>query len=164
MTDVQWFYDDGGSRKGPLSDGEMKDLVRANKIGYGTSVWRNGLADWMPCEQSELKETLASVPPPLKRGAILDFWLWLLAISPLGWLLIDTTEVSGWFVLGWIVNITLCALDARQIKAAGYPAPIMWWSLLIPGYLFKRSRLVRGNQAPLIVWLVLFIAPAFLLV
>lgn len=163
MSEVQWFYEDGGARKGPVSEDAIKGMILENRIRYGTAVWRTGMSEWVVCERSDLAQHLSAVPPPLHRSAVLDFWLWALAVSPVIWFFIDTTEMNGWMVAGWILNITLCALDIQQLKKAGYPKPSVWWSLFVPGYLFMRSRKVKGNQAPLIVWLALFLAPLFII-
>jgi len=162
MSDVQWFYEAAGTRLGPVSDEEMKRLVRSNTVGYGTAVWRQGFADWVLCEQSELKEQLVATPPPLKKEALLDVWLWLVALTPLHVLFYGPRVPSPGLMITFMLTIAFCALDIRQVRKAGYKAPSIWWSLLYPVYLFRRARAVKAEQWPFITWLVLFLGPALL--
>lgn len=155
MNQVQWFYDDSGSRVGPVTESDIKGLLKVNKIGHGTLVWRTGMKDWVPVEASELSTELSNTPPPLSRDRISDLWVWLLALTPLVWLAIDTTVMNAGIVIGWAINVVLCSMDIGKLKRAGHPAPAIWWSLIVPGYLYFRSRLLKASYAPLIVWIVL---------
>lgn len=155
MNQVQWFYDDGGSRVGPVTENDIKGLLKVNKIAHGTLVWRTGMADWVPVEASELSTELSNTPPPLSRHRISDLWVWLLALSPIVWLVIDSSVMNVGIVIGWAINVILCSLDIGKLKRAGYQAPTIWWSLFVPGYLYFRSRLLKVSHAPLIVWITL---------
>ncbi len=93
----------------------------------------------------------------LKRSAGVDAWLWPIAFSPLAWFGMDA--LSGLTLVFALIVIGLCALDIQQLRKAGLNSPSIWWSLLTPGYLYNRSRRTGGNQAPLVVWVVLTLAP-----
>ena len=43
---IHWYYADAGIQTGPLSDEEMRALVRKGKITRDTLVWHSGLSDW----------------------------------------------------------------------------------------------------------------------
>lgn len=159
MSQVQWFYEENGSRVGPVTEEAIKDLLQGRRIGHGTLVWRSGLPEWVAVEASELNEELVATPPPLDKKHISGLWVWLLACSPLLWLYVpERSELGASLVIG-VLGIFLCALDIRKIRRAGYKAPSIWWSLFIPGYFFVRSQVLKLNYAPLIVWLVLIVLP-----
>lgn len=43
-----WYYAEGATPKGPLSEAEFQRAVQAGAIGSATMVWRPGWADWKP--------------------------------------------------------------------------------------------------------------------
>ena len=43
---MDWFYIDGGERRGPVSETGLSELIRSGKIGSATLVWREGWSDW----------------------------------------------------------------------------------------------------------------------
>lgn len=155
MTQIQWFYDDSGSRVGPVTESDIKGLLKGRKIGHGTLVWRTGMADWVAVESSELNIELATTPPPLSKDRVSDLWVWLLALSPVAWLAVDARTMSAGIMIGWLVTIALCGLDSSKLRRAGYQAPVMWWAYFLPGYLYLRSKKLNSTQAPLIVWILL---------
>ncbi|WPN56674.1 DUF4339 domain-containing protein [Pseudomonas sp. P9_31] len=158
MNQVQWFYDDSGSRVGPVTESEIKGLLKVSKIGHGTLVWRTGMTDWIRVESSELITELATTPPPLSRDRVSDLWVWLLALSPVIWLAIDASVLNAGIVVSWLITIALCALDINKLRSAGYQAPAIWWSFVVPGYLYLRSKNLKSSYAPLIVWVLINVA------
>lgn len=152
MNEAQWFYEDRGARIGPVVEAEIKALLRSRKIGHGTLVWHTGMSDWVTVETSELKEELSSRPPPLARDRVSELWVWLIAASPIIWLLVDPTAINGGVAAYWFAVIILCAIDQNKLRSAGYQPTSMWWSLFLPGYFYFRSRVLKASQAPLIVW------------
>ncbi len=155
MTQVQWFYDDSGSRVGPVTESDIKGLLKISKIGHGTLVWRTGMADWVPVESSELNVELTNTPPPLRKDRVSDLWVWLLAVSPIAWLAVDTSVLNAGFVAIWVLTVALCALDIGKLRQAGHQAPAIWWCVFVPGYLYFRSKRLKSNYSPLIVWILI---------
>jgi hypothetical protein len=45
---MAWHYELGGQQLGPVSDLELKEMLRSGKINGGTLVWREGMKDWQP--------------------------------------------------------------------------------------------------------------------
>ncbi|MBM3736637.1 MAG: RDD family protein [Acidobacteria bacterium] len=45
---MNWFYELGGERKGPVGVQDLASLVRAGTISDSNLVWREGLAGWQP--------------------------------------------------------------------------------------------------------------------
>ena len=62
----QWFYMDGaGGRHGPVNDQELCRLVQQGVVAPHTSVWRDGMAEWLPAvECAELQVGPARAPFP----------------------------------------------------------------------------------------------------
>jgi uncharacterized membrane protein YjgN (DUF898 family) len=54
---MSWFYAEGGTQKGPVTDETFRALVEAGTITSTTLVWRAGMADWQPYS------AIASGPP-----------------------------------------------------------------------------------------------------
>ena len=68
----EWFYADGGERRGPVTFEALVRLAREGRVAAGTLVWRDGLAGWtaaeavpglLPASES------AAAPPPLPSAA-----------------------------------------------------------------------------------------------
>ncbi|MCB2187641.1 MAG: DUF4339 domain-containing protein [Deltaproteobacteria bacterium] len=73
-TDTQWYCLLARGQIGPLTPGEMAALIRSGEVGSATLVWREGLADWLPAERTELRarfsrRVAAAVPPPPAAAA-----------------------------------------------------------------------------------------------
>lgn len=43
-----WYYYLLGQKKGPISAGELEQLMRQNQCGPTTLIWTQGMSDWMP--------------------------------------------------------------------------------------------------------------------
>ena len=56
---VEWFYLDGSDEKGPIATERAKMLISMGTIGADTFVWRDGMTDWLPARDSDLR---ASIP------------------------------------------------------------------------------------------------------
>ncbi|VXC72375.1 conserved membrane hypothetical protein [Pseudomonas sp. 8Z] len=157
MNEADWYYEEAGSRKGPVTAPAMAELIQSSRLGYGTPVWHKGLADWVPLESTGLIEHLPSTPPPLHAKSVSDLWVWAIAISPLAFLLLDPTSLYLPLIIMGVL-IALVALDRRVLGEAGYALPSFIWLFLVPIYLYKRSKYAKKNQAPLIGWFIAMVA------
>lgn len=55
----QWYVAVDGKQAGPLSDMELKELVKSKKVEENTLVWRPGLAAWqLACNVPEINKFL----------------------------------------------------------------------------------------------------------
>ena len=45
---MNWYYDQGGQRQGPIPEAELDRLLASGTITLGTLVWCEGMADWAP--------------------------------------------------------------------------------------------------------------------
>ena len=53
-NDEQWFYAQGGQRKGPVSADELRELLATLTIDGETPVWSKGMVDWQPLRNTEV--------------------------------------------------------------------------------------------------------------
>ena len=60
----QWYYSRNGTRFGPLSARELKDVADAGVLGRDDFVWKAGLASWVPAARVKGLFPAASPPPP----------------------------------------------------------------------------------------------------
>ena len=63
MSEVGWYYDDGGQQAGPVGQAALVELIRAGRIAPATRVWRPGLSGWAAWES--VPDLAALVAPPL---------------------------------------------------------------------------------------------------
>ena len=56
-----WYYEAGGRQLGPLDDEMIKELIRGRDIRATNLIWREGMANWLPC--SEVPELAGLLPP-----------------------------------------------------------------------------------------------------
>ncbi len=83
-TQNNWFYEENGQRKGPVSENEMVQFIKSSVISHGTSVWKQGFPDWLKVENTDLRVHLDnSAPPPLSGEHINSTLVWVLAFAPL---------------------------------------------------------------------------------
>jgi RDD family/GYF domain 2 len=61
---MNWYYVEQGKQAGPVSDEQLDEMVRNGRITPDTLVWREGMADWIPC-----REARAQTVPPV-TGAV----------------------------------------------------------------------------------------------
>ena len=45
---MNWYYDQGGQRQGPIPEAELDRLLASGTITLNTLVWCEGMADWAP--------------------------------------------------------------------------------------------------------------------
>jgi uncharacterized RDD family membrane protein YckC len=59
---MNWFFVNAGQQAGPISDIQLDEYILAGKILPDTLIWREGMANWQPCQ--EVKSTLIHKVPP----------------------------------------------------------------------------------------------------
>lgn len=159
-TEESWFYAHGGDRIGPISRGEIEQLITAGKVNGDTPVW-SGAGDWQPARQSGLSSIFEAAhrtsPPPLTGRHVDNKFAWLIVAVPLAGTVIEIAIGRELIALYWILNIGLCVLDAGRLRAAGHKAPDSWTALLIPVYLWKRAALLKQRQVHFAAWMGAFV-------
>lgn len=48
---MNWYYVEQGTQTGPISDEQFNTLIQNGTITADTLVWREGMAEWLPCGQ-----------------------------------------------------------------------------------------------------------------
>lgn len=173
---TQWFYEDDGQKKGPVSEEAITQLIRAATISRGTPVWKQGFPDWTPVENTDLRAHLDTTsPPPLSGEHINNTLVWVLAFAPLIGYLLEWV-VAGvihrgndfaiekamddskyWFItLG--LNIVLSFVDESRLRKAGHnTSKFRGWLWLVPVYLYQRAKATKQNLAYFSVWIICFV-------
>ena len=54
-----WHYAEGGARRGPVSEPELRALLHSGRLPPDTLVWREGFPEWRPAEE------VPALQPPL---------------------------------------------------------------------------------------------------
>lgn len=69
---AEWYYAKNKQKVGPVTDAQLKELVRSGGLARTDMVWKQGMAKWMQAGQVEglfkdepSQAVTASVPPPL---------------------------------------------------------------------------------------------------
>ena len=58
---MSWYYAEAGQQRGPVTDTELEDLVKAGTVQPDTLIWREGMANWQSYSQVQ---GVAAPPPP----------------------------------------------------------------------------------------------------
>lgn len=156
----KWFYEQAGTRIGPLTKTRIEELVHNGTIQHDTLVWP-GHGEWISANQSELVELLAlgtGEPPPLPGQNVNNTFVWLVVAVPIIGALIEQAAQRDLMLLYIITNVALCSLDGWKLKAAGHRAPVMAWVFLVPVYLWKRASLLRQSRAYFWGWITALVA------
>lgn len=182
---TQWFYQRGNERKGPVSEEDIKILLKEGGINYGTLVWKNGFPEWLKIENTELSVHLKDVPPPLipvqgtvEKARVNNIAVWFLAFGPLigsfseGFFTglingqsemgkiqstIDIINHRYWYI-PFLVNAILLLADYLLLKQSKIDIKsIQKIIVIVPYYLYKRAQLLGDNLAYFIVWIVSFV-------
>ena len=168
-----WFYAKGGKRIGPIGETEIRRLAFDGSLCRDSPVWRRGMSDWVPADQTNLRELfpVAAEPPPLTGESVDNSIVWTIAFVPLvasfvkGLLVVEyhSPQANFWWV-ALVLNIILCTVDLRKLHNAGYNTDGMLLGalFLIPLYLFQRARRLNQNNAYAFVWLITFFISLFL--
>lgn len=107
----------------------------------------------------------AAQAPAAGVGGLDHSRAWLLAVVPLllfaidaGFLfagVVESNQVSWGIALA--VNAAVSVWDSRYLKSRGYSVSTALAVLLVPGYLYQRSKALGLSQTPLVGWLVAFV-------
>ena len=149
----EWFYADGGERRGPVTFEALARLAREGTVAAGTLVWRDGLAGWTAAEAVPgllPASEAAAAPPPLPaapgspappgRGVLGGIGARISAVSdlptissmPVGRILVGglqsatrTEDIEEELIVGTRVTTPTLA----QIPG-GWPTPRIFWRIL----------------------------------
>jgi hypothetical protein len=148
-----WYYEIAHQPQGPVDAEAIKQMLAAGTLNGLTLVWREGMTDWKPLQQTELAAAfgtaLPAVTPPLpsavntavnyqiptrvKFSSIKKLFIWWLVLAGIGGL---------YFVLNQIlpknsVNISLACISEIPIIAAAILLFILlykFWQVVQDGF------------------------------
>jgi GYF domain 2 len=180
-----WYYVTNGVKHGPVSATTIRDLLRRKEIETDAQVWRKGMLGWKSIRESDLAELVATEPPTISPQHIGNGYVWVLAILPLVWGVIDASinasnqqAAARTIALGFpyhpsrglpfqipiVVNALFGWLDESRLRKAGYGSNWLRAAavLLAPVYLFVRAKRLRQTPWYAICWIVTFLFGIFL--
>jgi hypothetical protein len=168
-----WYYSQDGTRLGPINEDQIRKLIAADTIGRDSLVWCEGLADWTPAHQTDIRHLFgsASTPPPLPGESVNNGIVWTVAFVPILAIFLEDilarvmqSPRSNFWWVALALNIGLCLADERNLKNAGHDTKGMtiWAVLLVPVYLFVRASRLKQNNGYAIVWLATFFVSVFI--
>jgi hypothetical protein len=64
MTETNWFYEQNGSKKGPIPKDELAKLIIDETIDPDTLIWREGMPNWLKANETG-EFGRGDGPPPL---------------------------------------------------------------------------------------------------
>jgi hypothetical protein len=178
-SDEAWFYALGGQRIGPVPADKLRELLATQTIDGETQIWRKGMADWQPLRKTEIGTDLEETPPPIRPNDVNNGFVWALAVAPIAYIFVQIAvihyqtfhlgeDLSFSSALVWLIpalaNATLCILDEKQLKRAGYNSGWMTFFalLLAPVYLFMRAQRLRQTPSYGYIWIASFIVSLIL--
>lgn len=108
---------------------------------------------------------LSSCPPApvfedTPKRPVKNTLIWILAFSPLVICLTFCIflSFSAWVCIAVVLatNITICSIDEKQLRDAGYDTQDLQKTWFIPSHLQKRAKLLGHSMAYFVVWCVAF--------
>ena len=159
----EWYYAVNETVFGPMPKAELIRLYNDKYIFNYTKVWKIGMADWVFFDESELMNNIV-IPPPLHTMKIDNKYVWIVAFSPLIYLILCYlfVEIEGasLFISFCIclINMALCIDDQRVLKKLGYNTKeILLWAIFFqPVYLFRRANILKQSFRYAITGLICF--------
>ena len=107
---------------------------------------------------TEMENGLESVPNPTKPS---NAYAWLMVFSPLVYWIIElamgvNANALVTFVVPFALNTWFVLADAKLLEASGYKVNRLLGFILVPIYLFIRSKSLKQPQLLFIIWLLVF--------
>jgi hypothetical protein len=104
---TDWYYAEGGQKKGPISTSVLKQMAQMGDIGPETLIWKDGLSEWVHASriQGLFPKGTPTVPPPIREPrpevkVRVEPDISVRISKPKLGVLASTTK---WIVIGWSV-------------------------------------------------------------
>jgi uncharacterized RDD family membrane protein YckC len=142
-----WHFEDSGKPTGPVPVEEIHSLIAAGRLTRHTRVWREGMSDWRPADQTELAGAFENAPPPLYSPAFVQddyryagFWIRV------------TAYIIDAFFLDFMLFVPLTIIGVVRQISGGLPNPgalgsILDITVLAGGVLYYAFFTASGWQA-----------------
>ena len=162
----EWFYEQRGEKKGPVSSSTLKKLAADRTLAPSDMVWRDGLPSWV--QAARVKglcpavdgSTQAAMPPPLPRRADPDRPTVKEIAAPSvvrpstptpadAAAVRDTTPKSQLVTAAAVVSFVWAGLMilVAMVQVSGDSAGLGLWNLLVSGLYIAVG--VQGQAGPL---------------
>lgn len=177
MTEINWFYEHNGSKKGPIAKDELAKLIIDKTIDPDTLIWREGMPNWLKANETG-EFGRGDGPPPLPISHISSGFILLVSTLPM-WMLFVQVIISlamannnnrlaaqyydhiSWMYVTWITNAILCSIDSNKLRKNGIEVSRLWSIILVPVYIYKRGSVLMKiyggdfvkNQIHLLLWI-----------
>jgi len=164
-VEPEWFYEAKGTRHGPISLTDLRQLLRSGSIDESTLVWRPEFgSSWKAAAEAAVPEVGPGLPPALPAIAVTDFYMWLLALTPAIGTYIEQylrsasphfrPSEAAVFGVYFLANSVIAEADALAIKKSGRTERNPgFWFWLVPAYIIARARILRRGWYFLPLWL-----------
>lgn len=175
-----WLYENNGQRQPLPAEAELQSLIEQGKIHGQTLVWKPGLPDWLPLQNTMLVSLLSQrqTPPPLPAKSINQTWIWILAFAPLIGLMLEAMvagmrasssytvnyevaralKTNQYWYITLILNVGLSLWDEKRLALAGIDTSSFGkTAFIVPVYLWKRAKALRQGPAYFWVWVATFV-------
>lgn len=155
-NEIEWFYTEGRTRKGPISQAQLKKLFKSERLSRNTRIWHKKMKRWLPAHETDFADDLPSIAP-LAPELIGNGLVWILALLPIAYGVMNNLfwwhtfehpneDATLLNILRWAIifglSTALCLYDEKQLEDAGYGSDSLKKAALIltPAYLFMRAK------------------------
>jgi len=141
-----WYFAENGDRKGPVTQEEMNALIGSGKVGPATLVWQEGLEDWVPITETELRDLLPTDLPPttqidLAAQSASSTWAATTSSASAAENEAKIQQLQNWFKWLWIclaagIPLTLLIVGIFGLIAAsilGFMLLYQFWKVIQDG-------------------------------
>jgi len=173
VSSQDWYYVERGERKGPVGAETLQSMFERGLVDENTRVWTESFGnDWKPIHQvSALRN--AGQPPLVPASEIPNVWLYLLISVPVVMTVVEastTLSADGQAGLGFLLFFipnTICAiLDQKVVERSGRKDSVkglfLWIIILVPVYIFLRSKRTGLGLWPGFAWIGALVASIFI--
>jgi len=117
MNTRNWYYEQAGQQKGPVSEATLRGLLADEVIPPSTLVWREGMANWQPAAEVLEAPLAANIkPPPLPLKEPVKPAIHGIKKTPVILVVIFTVITAGIYCPCWFLTrrASLNSLKARE--------------------------------------------------
>jgi hypothetical protein len=148
----QWYYSRGGSKAGPVSVTELKQLAGSGQLSPTDMVWKDGLAAWVPASSLKglFSPNLSPLPVPSTPVVALEAPAEVPSDAPSARAAITATEfglsatmLGGIALIGQLPTL-IGAMAAAATQGGGTAFPILVLVLILLVSIFAGFLAVVG--------------------
>lgn len=123
-----WYYMQHSTRQGPLAQEDLERLAMDRAIDRSTLVWREGMAEWQPAGETELRDRL-SLPVPVGPQALAVRSPAVEATDPA----VQAQKLQKWFTVWWVCMLAGIPLAFVFVGFGVLVAAVVFQYMLLHG-------------------------------